>query len=159
MKGAEPDLSSATFQIYDETHTIGNAIRWMLNKKFVSHSFLLVIIPLRPLSSPMVEFCGYRYARFLIVALFFHWSNCFQCPSPFREFYSTPYTDVWWVDPLMSQPTLNWFPRSPIGSNRSHDRPIRPRCPLWNGRGSVYHQSPKRYLWTMARDSVNYFYM
>ncbi|KAF9500649.1 RBP11-like subunits of RNA polymerase [Pleurotus eryngii] len=41
MKGAEPDLSAATYQIYDESHTIGNALRWMLMK------------------NPKVEFCGY----------------------------------------------------------------------------------------------------
>jgi hypothetical protein len=33
MKGAAPDLSAATYQIHDETHTIGNALRWMLMKK------------------------------------------------------------------------------------------------------------------------------
>jgi len=41
MKGAESDLSAATFQIHDETHTMGNALRWMLMK------------------NPKVEFCGY----------------------------------------------------------------------------------------------------
>ncbi|KAJ7644138.1 RBP11-like subunits of RNA polymerase [Roridomyces roridus] len=41
MKGATPDLSAATYQIHDETHTIGNALRWMLMK------------------NPKVEFCGY----------------------------------------------------------------------------------------------------
>jgi len=41
MKGAEPDLSAATFQIHDEGHTIGNALRWMIMK------------------NPKVEFCGY----------------------------------------------------------------------------------------------------
>ncbi|KAF5379170.1 hypothetical protein D9615_005970 [Tricholomella constricta] len=41
MKGSEPDLSAATYQIYDESHTIGNALRWMLMK------------------NPKVEFCGY----------------------------------------------------------------------------------------------------
>ncbi|EIN08631.1 RBP11-like subunits of RNA polymerase [Punctularia strigosozonata HHB-11173 SS5] len=41
LKGAEPDLSAATFQIADETHTIGNALRWMIMK------------------NPKVEFCGY----------------------------------------------------------------------------------------------------
>ncbi|GLB42287.1 putative RBP11-like subunits of RNA polymerase [Lyophyllum shimeji] len=41
MKGAEPDLSAATYQIYDESHTMGNALRWMLMK------------------NPKVEFCGY----------------------------------------------------------------------------------------------------
>ncbi|KAJ7064958.1 DNA-directed RNA polymerase [Mycena amicta] len=41
MKGAAPDLSAATYQIYDESHTIGNALRWMLMK------------------NPKVEFCGY----------------------------------------------------------------------------------------------------
>jgi DNA-directed RNA polymerase I and III subunit RPAC2 len=33
MKGAELDLSAATYRIHDETHTIGNALRWMLMKK------------------------------------------------------------------------------------------------------------------------------
>ncbi|KAL0959593.1 hypothetical protein HGRIS_011302 [Hohenbuehelia grisea] len=41
MKGATADLSAATFQIHDESHTIGNALRWMLMK------------------NPKVEFCGY----------------------------------------------------------------------------------------------------
>ncbi|KAJ7610246.1 RBP11-like subunits of RNA polymerase [Mycena polygramma] len=41
MKGANPDLSAATYQIHDESHTIGNALRWMLMK------------------NPKVEFCGY----------------------------------------------------------------------------------------------------
>ncbi|KAF8889570.1 RBP11-like subunits of RNA polymerase [Infundibulicybe gibba] len=41
MKGAEPDLSAATYQIHDESHTIGNALRWMIMK------------------NPKVEFCGY----------------------------------------------------------------------------------------------------
>ncbi|KAF8068958.1 DNA-directed RNA polymerase [Lyophyllum atratum] len=41
MKGSESDLSAATYQIYDESHTVGNALRWMLMK------------------NPKVEFCGY----------------------------------------------------------------------------------------------------
>ncbi|TFK34433.1 DNA-directed RNA polymerase [Crucibulum laeve] len=41
MQGASSDLSAATYQIYDESHTIGNALRWMLMK------------------NPKVEFCGY----------------------------------------------------------------------------------------------------
>ncbi|KAI0761121.1 RBP11-like subunits of RNA polymerase [Irpex lacteus] len=41
LKGAEADLSAATYQIYDESHTIGNALRWMLMK------------------NPKVSFCGY----------------------------------------------------------------------------------------------------
>ncbi|KAI0066897.1 RBP11-like subunits of RNA polymerase [Artomyces pyxidatus] len=41
MKGAEPDLSAATYQIFNESHTLGNALRWMLMK------------------NPKVEFCGY----------------------------------------------------------------------------------------------------
>jgi DNA-directed RNA polymerase subunit L len=35
MKGADPDLSKATYRIEDEDHTLGNALRWMLMKKFV----------------------------------------------------------------------------------------------------------------------------
>jgi DNA-directed RNA polymerase subunit L len=35
MAGAAPDLSAATFQIFDESHTIGNALRWMIMKKYV----------------------------------------------------------------------------------------------------------------------------
>ncbi|KAI0322886.1 RBP11-like subunits of RNA polymerase [Amylostereum chailletii] len=41
MKGAAPDLSAATYQIFNETHTLGNALRWMIMK------------------NPKVEFCGY----------------------------------------------------------------------------------------------------
>ncbi|KAI0697033.1 RBP11-like subunits of RNA polymerase [Cytidiella melzeri] len=41
LKGAEADLSAATYQIFDESHTIGNALRWMLMK------------------NPKVSFCGY----------------------------------------------------------------------------------------------------
>jgi len=41
LRGAAPDLSAATFQIADESHTIGNALRWMIMK------------------NPKVEFCGY----------------------------------------------------------------------------------------------------
>ncbi|KIK68455.1 hypothetical protein GYMLUDRAFT_35878 [Collybiopsis luxurians FD-317 M1] len=41
MKGASPDLSAATYQVLDESHTMGNALRWMLMK------------------NPKVEFCGY----------------------------------------------------------------------------------------------------
>ncbi|KAH9833150.1 RBP11-like subunits of RNA polymerase [Rhodofomes roseus] len=37
----QPDLSAATYQIHDESHTLGNALRWMLMK------------------NPKVEFCGY----------------------------------------------------------------------------------------------------
>ncbi|KAJ7871460.1 hypothetical protein B0H14DRAFT_3860682 [Mycena olivaceomarginata] len=42
MKGVFPDLSAATYQIHDESHTIGNTLRWMLMK------------------IPKVELCGYR---------------------------------------------------------------------------------------------------
>ncbi|TFY53135.1 hypothetical protein EVG20_g10249 [Dentipellis fragilis] len=41
LKGAEQDLSAATYQIHNESHTLGNALRWMLMK------------------NPKVEFCGY----------------------------------------------------------------------------------------------------
>ncbi|KAF8483485.1 RBP11-like subunits of RNA polymerase [Russula ochroleuca] len=41
MPGAQTDLSAATYQIDNETHTLGNALRWMLMK------------------NPKVEFCGY----------------------------------------------------------------------------------------------------
>ncbi|KAF9449300.1 RBP11-like subunits of RNA polymerase [Macrolepiota fuliginosa MF-IS2] len=41
LQGAAADLSAATYQIHDESHTIGNALRWMLMK------------------NPKVEFCGY----------------------------------------------------------------------------------------------------
>ena len=37
MKGAEPDMSAASFQIFDETHTLGNVLRWMLMKKCASY--------------------------------------------------------------------------------------------------------------------------
>ena len=40
LKGAAPDLSAATYQIHDESHTIGNALRWMLMKKYVPYATL-----------------------------------------------------------------------------------------------------------------------
>ncbi|KAL9710361.1 RNA polymerase subunit AC19 [Leucoagaricus gongylophorus] len=41
LQGATSDLSAATYQIHDESHTMGNSLRWMLMK------------------NPKVEFCGY----------------------------------------------------------------------------------------------------
>ncbi|KAF9078685.1 DNA-directed RNA polymerase [Rhodocollybia butyracea] len=41
LKGASADLSAATYQVCNESHTMGNALRWILMK------------------NPKVEFCGY----------------------------------------------------------------------------------------------------
>ncbi|CDZ97279.1 rbp11-like subunits of rna polymerase [Phaffia rhodozyma] len=41
LPGASADLSAATFNIRDEDHTLGNALRWMVMK------------------NPDVQFCGY----------------------------------------------------------------------------------------------------
>lgn len=41
MQGAEADLSAATFQIFDESHTLGNALRWMIMKKYAIRSPVL----------------------------------------------------------------------------------------------------------------------
>lgn len=60
MKGAEPDLSAATFRIHDESHTIGNALRWMIMKKCVTHKFVQAPLTNHAKLSPKVEFCGYR---------------------------------------------------------------------------------------------------
>ncbi|KAI0295740.1 hypothetical protein BC826DRAFT_1091312 [Russula brevipes] len=51
MPGARSDLSAATYQIHNESHTLGNALRWMLMK------------------NPKVEFCGYRYNLSSLTAL------------------------------------------------------------------------------------------
>jgi DNA-directed RNA polymerase subunit L len=64
MKGAEPDLSAATFQIFDETHTLGNALRWMIMKKCVRSCCAARGAYLSLLCSPKVEFCGYRCAPY-----------------------------------------------------------------------------------------------
>ncbi|KAJ7692355.1 hypothetical protein B0H14DRAFT_3531490 [Mycena olivaceomarginata] len=40
MKGVFPDLSAATYQIHDESHTIGNALRWMLMKMYTRLQYL-----------------------------------------------------------------------------------------------------------------------
>ncbi|KAH9917651.1 RBP11-like subunits of RNA polymerase [Epithele typhae] len=62
------DLTAATFQIHDESHTIGNALRWMLMKKYVEafpHCLLQQVPTTLSLTaspivcSPKVEFCGY----------------------------------------------------------------------------------------------------
>jgi hypothetical protein len=47
MKGAEPDLSAATFQIHDETHTMGNALRWMLMKKCATRFIVIIHVAFR----------------------------------------------------------------------------------------------------------------
>lgn len=59
LRGAAPDLSAATFQIADESHTVGNALRWMIMKKYASVS-VSIVSPLLIRDSPKVEFCGYR---------------------------------------------------------------------------------------------------
>ncbi|KLO08239.1 hypothetical protein SCHPADRAFT_616408 [Schizopora paradoxa] len=59
MKGASDDLSAATYRIYVESHTMGNALRWMLMK------------------NPKVEFCGYRYA---LISLLRRFSNLVSLP-------------------------------------------------------------------------------
>ena len=59
LRGAAPDLSAATFQIVDESHTIGNALRWMIMKKYASVP-ISIVSPLLIRDSPKVEFCGYR---------------------------------------------------------------------------------------------------
>ena len=60
LKGATPDLSAATFQIADESHTIGNALRWMIMKKCATTLLHSIVSLLLTLDSPKVEFCGYR---------------------------------------------------------------------------------------------------
>ena len=42
LRGAASDLSAATFQIADESHTMGNALRWMIMKKYASVSISIV---------------------------------------------------------------------------------------------------------------------
>ncbi|EDR08272.1 uncharacterized protein LACBIDRAFT_297775 [Laccaria bicolor S238N-H82] len=53
LKGAAADLSAATYQIHDESHTVGNALRWMLMKnpkvEFCTDLLCLVASQLSPL--------------------------------------------------------------------------------------------------------------
>lgn len=51
LKGASVDLSSATYQIYDESHTIGNALRWMIMKKSVRSRVDVVVLSLMIMKS------------------------------------------------------------------------------------------------------------
>ncbi|KAK0480635.1 RBP11-like subunits of RNA polymerase [Armillaria novae-zelandiae] len=57
MSGASEDMSAATYKIHDESHTIGNVLRWMIMKKYVS--YLNDGPPDVRIVSPKVEFCGY----------------------------------------------------------------------------------------------------
>lgn len=52
MPGAEPDLSAASYVIRDETHTLGNALRWMIMKKSVPYDpdYISCCLPLNPLA-------------------------------------------------------------------------------------------------------------
>lgn len=47
LPGAEPNLASASYCIRNESHTLGNAVRWMLMKKFA-----LNLLACRPLIVP-----------------------------------------------------------------------------------------------------------
>ena len=58
MSGAEPDLSAATYVIREESHTLGNVLRWMIMKKYALFIYYGSLIILE--NSPEVEFCGYR---------------------------------------------------------------------------------------------------
>ena len=53
-------MTHATFALHEETHTMGNALRWMLMKKY---AYFLEICCFGADSSisPAVEFCGYRF--------------------------------------------------------------------------------------------------
>jgi len=45
-------LTAVTFQITDEDHTLGNALRYVITKKYGELKYILIC-------SPDVEFCGY----------------------------------------------------------------------------------------------------
>lgn len=53
LPGHSEDLTAVTFQIHDEDHTLGNALRYIIMKKFVN----LYLAGVN--DSPDVEFCGY----------------------------------------------------------------------------------------------------
>lgn len=44
LRGAAPDLSAATYCIAEESHTLGNALRWMLMKKCVGSFLTLSVV-------------------------------------------------------------------------------------------------------------------
>jgi DNA-directed RNA polymerases I and III subunit RPAC2 len=54
LPGHSEDLTAVTFQIQDESHTLGNALRYIIMKKYALPLFSLSLI-----HSPNVEFCGY----------------------------------------------------------------------------------------------------
>ncbi|KAL7271683.1 RNA polymerase subunit AC19 [Rhizina undulata] len=61
LPGAEE--GSASFEIKEEDHTLGNALRYMIMKKYLSHlnfkSPSRIKAKTLPSASPEVEFCGY----------------------------------------------------------------------------------------------------
>lgn len=62
MKGASSDLSAATYQIFDETHTMGNALRWMVMKKYAltTQSFARSNMSSQ-FSAPLLNFVATRH--------------------------------------------------------------------------------------------------
>ncbi|KAJ9612521.1 RNA polymerase subunit AC19 [Cladophialophora chaetospira] len=50
---------AASFQIEKEDHTLGNALRYFVNKKYGGSSSFISISKTDLLNSPDVEFCGY----------------------------------------------------------------------------------------------------
>jgi DNA-directed RNA polymerase I and III subunit RPAC2 len=76
LDGATPGLTAATFNIKDEDHTLGNALRWMVMKKWVNEEggvaceleltdLSCLLCSSAGLISPDVEFCGYSCVLFL----------------------------------------------------------------------------------------------
>ena len=60
LPGATDDLSAATYCLYNEDHTIGNSLRYILMKKLVVvYSIICVLDNNDNMYSPQVEFCGY----------------------------------------------------------------------------------------------------
>ena len=77
MKGHTADLSAATYRLYDETHTIGNSLRWMLMKKWVTNwvlcedsKLIVCFFVCVARFSPKVEYCGYRWVLLLVLPFY-----------------------------------------------------------------------------------------
>lgn len=63
LPGHSADYSEATFCLMEEDHTLGNALRWMIMKKYVATVPCSHAHPVADHASYSadVEFCGYRF--------------------------------------------------------------------------------------------------
>ena len=177
LKGAEADLSAATYQIHDESHTIGNALRWMIMKKCDFIQKLVHVLTNAMYSAvprcPSVDTGTVYSAAFKILTSPWSWGDdatsmntisfadiYLQCASSLGKPHSSPDSDVWWADSpykYCNQWSLcrtydchrqSFFTRSSTWSPEQPGQPVR-----YSG-GVIQCKSNQRLFRTLGREKL-----